>query len=80
MSNEVRSKVQKLRFALGQIRRQVDTALEETGALDSVLDPQHSVWKCDACGYTKHFTKPASLVACDSCPKCKGTAFSPVEK
>jgi hypothetical protein len=73
-------KLQKLRMAFAQIRRQTEAAMDELDALELLLDPRHAMWRCDGCGYEKHFTKPSSVEACDSCPRCKGTSFSPVIK
>jgi rubrerythrin len=77
---ETRSKLQKLKFALGQSRRQVDDALEVVNELESDLDPKYLLWKCDGCGYRKHFTRPSTVAACGSCPRCGGPGFSPGEK
>jgi hypothetical protein len=71
-------RMRKLAFALGQIRLQVEEARAELDGLEEALDPRFARWRCEGCGYTKHFVKPASVEACDACPRCRGTAFSPV--
>jgi predicted Zn-ribbon and HTH transcriptional regulator len=35
-------------------------------------------WKCKACQYVKHFTKPVPWEATGRCPRCKSTEFRPV--
>lgn len=77
-NKEIKARLEKLRFAFGQIRRQADAALEELDALAELLDPRCLRWRCDGCGFEKLFTKPAAAVACDTCPKCKGAVWSPV--
>ncbi len=77
LSNEERSKLQRLGLSLTRIQRDVEQAKEQLCALESSLDPRVTNWKCDGCGYRKNFTKPASVVACDSCPRCQGSKFSP---
>ena len=72
--------MQKLAFNLGQIRLHVEAAREELEALEAVVNPRYSKWKCDGCGYEKHFTKASTVMACDSCPRCHGTALSPIVK
>jgi rubrerythrin len=78
LNQEERSKLQRLGYSLTRIQRDADEAKEQFHALESSLDPRVANWKCDGCGYQKNFTKPASVVACDSCPRCQGTRFSPV--
>jgi predicted Zn-ribbon and HTH transcriptional regulator len=63
-----------LKTALEAIR---DTA---TNTLKRIEGPpeQHSMrWKCKACRYTKHFTRPVTLETAGRCPRCKSTAFRP---
>ena len=43
-------KLQKLRMAFAQIRRQTEGALEELDALELLLDPRNAMWRCDGCG------------------------------
>jgi len=50
-------------------------------ALNQIEWPQeeHSMrWKCKACRYTKHFTRPVDLEAAGRCPRCKSTEFRPI--
>jgi len=77
LSREVNLLLQKLRHHLGLIHRHAQEGLADLAALERELVPQHVRWTCYGCGYTKNFTKPSSVVACDSCPRCKGTEFSP---
>ena len=74
---EVRRRLEKLAFAFGQIRVRLEEAWEELSALRASLDPRFVNWRCNGCGYEKHFTKPTTAVACDHCPRCMGTEFSP---
>lgn len=78
LNGEGRSMLRDLGCALGKIQRGVNEAKEQLTALESLLDPRVANWKCDGCGYTKQFTKPTTVVACDSCPRCQGTKFSPL--
>lgn len=80
LSSDERSKLQRLGLSLTRIQRHVEVAKEQLGALESSLDPRVRNWKCDGCGYRKNFTKPASVVACDSRPRCQRIKFSPVVK
>jgi len=72
--------MEKLNFEAAQLRNRADGILEELKVLKKVLDPVSPHWKCDGCGYTKHFTKPATAEACGHCPRCKGEVFSIVPK
>jgi Zn finger protein HypA/HybF involved in hydrogenase expression len=64
-----------LKAALEAIR---DTT---TNALNQIERPHEQYamrWKCKACRYTKHFTKPVSLETAGKCPRCKSTEFRPI--
>jgi predicted Zn-ribbon and HTH transcriptional regulator len=64
-----------LKAAVEAIR---DTA---TNVLRQIEQPQeqHSMrWKCKACRYMKHFTRPVTLEAAGRCPRCKSTEFRPI--
>ena len=75
---EIRRRVQNLGLGLARIRRHAEEALAELEELGTILDPKSAKWQCDGCGYTKHFTKQTTMVACDQCPRCNGSAFSPI--
>ena len=59
---ETKAKLQKLKFALGQTRRQVDEALQVVDGLEADLHPSFLQWRCDGCGYMKHFTRPSTVL------------------
>jgi predicted Zn-ribbon and HTH transcriptional regulator len=45
-------------------------------ALKQIERPQEQYsmrWKCKACRYIKHFTRPVPLEAAGRCPRCKST-------
>jgi predicted Zn-ribbon and HTH transcriptional regulator len=77
LSSEEISKLQRLDLSLTRIQRDAEQAQEQLKALELSLDPRVTNWKCHGCGYRKNYTKPASVVACDSCPRCQSTKFSP---
>ena len=60
--NEARRHIEKLAFELGQVQRHAQEAENELAALKLVLDPKSVNWKCDGCGYEKHFTKPMLVI------------------
>jgi rubrerythrin len=57
---------------LETIREQAEYALKQ---LQAAEEERSMVWICRECGYTKHFTRPASIDATGKCPRCKNTAF-----
>jgi len=71
---------QKLWEPTCQTRRHVDEALEVVEGLEGDLDPTFLQWKCDGCGYEKHFTRASTVAACGECPRCGGSRFSPGER
>jgi tetratricopeptide (TPR) repeat protein len=48
-----KAKLEKLRFAFGQIRKQAESALTELAGLSELLDPKCLRWRCDGCGFEK---------------------------
>ena len=66
---------QAMRAALEAIRDTALNALKESG---SAQEERSMRWKCKACQYTKHFTKPIPLEAAGRCPRCKNSEFRPV--
>jgi predicted Zn-ribbon and HTH transcriptional regulator len=63
---------QALTSALRSIRDQADSVLKQIERPQE----QHSMrWKCKACRYMKHFTKPVALEAAGRCPRCKSPEF-----
>jgi len=69
------SKNETLKAALAAIRDMASNALNQIG---SSSDDRSMRWKCNACRYVKHFTKPALLEATGRCPRCKCTEFRPL--
>ena len=49
LSNEGKSKLQRLGLSLTRIQRDVEEAKEQLSALESSLDPRVTNWKCDGC-------------------------------
>jgi len=70
------SSVEIVKQRLLEIRAKVDSALREIAGAEEIKTAR---WKCSACGHLKHFTKPATAVACGNCPRCKGATFLPVD-
>jgi len=68
------SPLNSLTATLKRIRDQADAALR----IVDQSDRRSLAWKCKACGYVKHFTRPATADAASRCPRCKGEAFEPV--
>jgi len=52
---------------LRAIREQADSALKK---IENRAERKSLSWKCSGCGYTKHFTRPASAEVAAPCPKC----------
>lgn len=65
----------RLKRRLLTIKQAADGALEEIARREEV---KAAKWKCSACRHAKHFTRPVTAAACESCPKCHATAFEPV--
>jgi predicted Zn-ribbon and HTH transcriptional regulator len=64
-----------LKAALEAIR---DVAAKALNEIERRQD-QHSMrWRCKACRYTKHFTRPVPLEAAGRCPRCRSTELKPV--
>jgi predicted Zn-ribbon and HTH transcriptional regulator len=66
---------QAMMAALRSIRDQADSVLKQ---IEQSEEPCSMRWKCKACRYTKHFTRPVTLEAAGRCPRCKSTEFRPV--
>jgi predicted nucleic-acid-binding Zn-ribbon protein len=62
-------------IALRAIRDQADSVLKK---IEQLPQRRSLAWKCVACGYTKHFTRPALAEVAALCPKCGGTTFDPM--
>jgi Zn finger protein HypA/HybF involved in hydrogenase expression len=69
------SAVKTLKAALEAIR---NTALNALNEIEQAQEEYSMRWKCKACEYVKHFTKPVPLEATGRCPRCKGTEFRAV--
>jgi predicted Zn-ribbon and HTH transcriptional regulator len=61
--------------ALRSIRDQADSVLQ---AIEQPREERSMRWKCKACHYTKHFTRPVELEAAGRCPRCRSTEFEPI--
>jgi predicted Zn-ribbon and HTH transcriptional regulator len=64
-----------LKSALEGIR---DAAANALNQIEQSQEQQSMRWKCKACRYTKHFTRPVSLETAGKCPRCKSTEFKPI--
>jgi rubrerythrin len=60
---------------LETIRERADYALKQ---LQAAEEERSMCWICRECGYTKHFTRPASVEATGKCPRCNSTSFEGV--
>lgn len=64
---------------LGPIREALEQVHARLGGIIARLRPQEEArylrWRCTACGYLKHFTRPMPAHVAPPCPKCKGTSF-----
>jgi len=60
---------------LTSIRDQADSVLKK---IDKPRRERSLAWKCSACEYVKHFTRPALAEVAAPCPKCGGGAFNPI--
>jgi rubrerythrin len=60
--------------SLRDIRDKADTALRR---MQSTSEQRSLAWRCTACGYIKHFTRPAPAEVASPCPKCQGSKFEP---
>jgi rubrerythrin len=54
------------------IRDQADSILNK---MEQAAEQRSLAWECAGCGYTKHFTRPASAEVAVPCPKCGGETF-----
>jgi hypothetical protein len=61
-----------LRQALEQVRDRLDTIIIRLKARE---EPRHLRWRCAACGYIKHFSRPMPAEVAPPCPRCKGQEF-----
>ena len=66
--------VKTLKAALEAIRDIAANALNQVGHSQGKRSMR---WKCKACQYAKHFTKPVPLEATGRWPRCKSTEFRP---
>jgi len=57
---------------LETIRERAEYALKQ---LQAAEEERSMRWICRECGYTKHFTRPASVETAGRCPRCKNTLF-----
>jgi Zn finger protein HypA/HybF involved in hydrogenase expression len=64
-----------LKVALEAIR---DRAMNALNQIDQPQEERSMRWKCKACRYIKHFTKPVPLETAGRCPRCKSTEFIPI--
>lgn len=64
-----------LKAALEAIRELATNALSQ---VDQSKEERSMRWRCKACQYVKHFTKPVPLEAAGRCPRCKHTEFRAV--
>ena len=69
------SALKTLKAALEAIR---NTALNALNQLDPSQEDRSMRWRCKACRYVKHFTKPVLLETAGRCPRCKCTEFKAV--
>jgi hypothetical protein len=53
------------------------TALRALNQMEQPQEDYSMRWKCKACQYIKHFTKPVRLERAGKCPRCKSTEFKP---
>ena len=63
-----------LRDLLEKIKSDAQRAL---ALLSSETELRSLGWKCTACRYIKHFTKPVPLETAGRRPRCKSTEFQP---
>jgi hypothetical protein len=61
-----------LRGILEKIR---DDAQKALTLLGDAAEFRSLGWKCTACGYVKHFTRPVPDEVAAPCPKCRGEVF-----
>jgi rubrerythrin len=64
-----------LKATLEAIRDMASNALNQIGATQ---EERSMRWKCNACGYTKHFTKAVPLEAAGRFPRCENTEFTAI--
>jgi len=63
---------------LESIRNQADSVLKKIEHACAITEQRSLAWRCAACGYTKHFTRPVSMRVAALCPKCNGERFDPL--
>ena len=66
-----------VKAALEAIR---NTALDALNQIEQSQEECSRRWRCKACRYIKHFTKPVPLEAAGRCPRCKNTEFRPISE
>jgi len=60
------------RQILETIRHQAEHALK---LLYSNQEKRSLAWRCQRCGYIKHFTRPVPADVAAPCPKCRSEIF-----
>jgi Zn finger protein HypA/HybF involved in hydrogenase expression len=63
-------------LVLKSIRNQADSVLKKIENACAIIEQRSLAWRCVACGYTKHFTRPVSIEVAAPCPKCNGDRFN----
>ena len=67
--------IKELLASLQDIRDKADAAIRRT---QTATERRSLAWRCTACGYIKHFTRPATAEVASPCPKCQSVEFQPV--
>jgi len=65
----------RVRQILERIREDTEQAL--SSLRDSAGEERALAWKCEGCGYIKHFTRSVSIEVLGRCPRCKSDEFVP---
>jgi len=61
-------------LVLKSIRNQADAVLKKIEGAGAA-EQRSLAWKCVACGYTKHFTRPVLAEVAAPCRKCARQIF-----
>ena len=64
-----------IRETLEHVRERIDHILRRLGEFEDVRSMR---WRCQSCGYIKHFTRPTPAQVAAPCPKCGGPLFETV--
>lgn len=70
----VKKRLLEIQECARQLQQSAELALKEISRLDEIRIRR---WRCTHCGYVTAFSKPSTLEACGTCPKCKGLKFVP---